>query len=156
MTARRDRRSGRAAAIWHVLDGPPLRTRDVSREQITPVPAFITVFTRIHHYYDATRRALGLGKIPGKPEGRPAAVVVPVTGVSRLTECGISQALSISCHSASGRLRRSRPVNLADAGTGGLVHRDDASASRRQDARLVAPGLLSLIAASSVGRRARR
>ena len=37
MTARRDRRSGRAAAIWHVLVGPPLRARDVSREQITPV-----------------------------------------------------------------------------------------------------------------------
>jgi hypothetical protein len=98
MTARRDRRSGRAPAIWHVLVGPPLRARDVSREQITPVPAFITVFVRIHHYYDATRRALGLGEIPGKPEGRPAAVVVLVTGVSRLTECGISQALSISRH----------------------------------------------------------
>lgn len=37
MTARRDRRSGRTAAIWHVLVGPPLRARDVSREQITPV-----------------------------------------------------------------------------------------------------------------------
>ena len=24
-------------AIWHVLVGPPLRARDVSREQITPV-----------------------------------------------------------------------------------------------------------------------
>src|SRR6202021_661908 len=37
MTARRDKRSGRAAAIWRVLVGPPLRARDVSREQITPV-----------------------------------------------------------------------------------------------------------------------
>src|SRR6202020_102202 len=37
MTARRDTRSGRAAAVWHVLVGPPLRARDVSREQITPV-----------------------------------------------------------------------------------------------------------------------
>ena len=36
MTARRDRRSG-STAIWHVLAGPPLRARDVSREQITPV-----------------------------------------------------------------------------------------------------------------------
>jgi hypothetical protein len=36
MTARRDRRSGRTAAIWPVLVGPPLRARDVSREQITP------------------------------------------------------------------------------------------------------------------------
>ena len=65
---------------------------------VLAVPAFITVFVRIHHYYDETRRALGLGEIPGKPEGRPAAVVVPVTGVSRLTEYGISQALSISRH----------------------------------------------------------
>jgi hypothetical protein len=37
MTARRDRRSGRAAAIWRVLVGPSLRARDVSREQITLV-----------------------------------------------------------------------------------------------------------------------
>jgi hypothetical protein len=72
MTARRDRRSGRAAAIWHVLVGPPLRARDASREQITPVLAFITVFVRIHHYYDATRRALDLGEIPASPRaGRP-------------------------------------------------------------------------------------
>ena len=65
---------------------------------VLAVPAFIAVFVRIHHYYDGTRRALGLGEIPGKPEGRPTAVVVPVTGVSRLTEYGISQALSISRH----------------------------------------------------------
>ena len=26
-----------AAAVWHVLVGPPLRARDLSREQITPV-----------------------------------------------------------------------------------------------------------------------
>jgi hypothetical protein len=65
---------------------------------VLAVPAFIMVFVRIHHYYDGTRRALGLGEIPGKPEGRPAVVVVPVTGVSRLTEYGISQALSISRH----------------------------------------------------------
>jgi amino acid transporter len=65
---------------------------------VLAVPAFITVFVRIHHYYDAAGRALGLGEIPGKPEGRPIAVVVPVTGVSRLAEYGISQALSISPH----------------------------------------------------------
>jgi hypothetical protein len=35
MTAHRGRRPGRAAAIWHALVGPPLRARDVSREQIT-------------------------------------------------------------------------------------------------------------------------
>ena len=72
---------------------------------VVAVPAFITVFVRIHHYYDGTRRALGLGEIPGKPEAKPAVVVVPVTGVSRLTEYGISQALSISRH-VRGRHRR--------------------------------------------------
>jgi hypothetical protein len=65
---------------------------------VLAVPAFIAVFVGIHHYYDGTRRALGIGEIPGKPQGGPAAVVVPVTGVSRLTEYGISQALSISRH----------------------------------------------------------
>jgi hypothetical protein len=65
---------------------------------VLALPAFITVFVRIHHYYDAAGRALGLGEIPGKPEGRPTVVVVPVTGVSRLTQYGISQALSISRH----------------------------------------------------------
>ncbi|HEX6452422.1 MAG TPA: hypothetical protein VF060_23550 [Trebonia sp.] len=65
---------------------------------VLAVPAFITVFVRIHHYYNAAGRALGLGEIPGEPEGRPIAVVVPVTGVSRLTQYGISQALSISRH----------------------------------------------------------
>ena len=65
---------------------------------VLAVPALIAVFVGIHHYYDETRRALGLGEIPGKPQGGPAVVVVPVTEVSRLTEYGISQALSISRH----------------------------------------------------------
>jgi hypothetical protein len=65
---------------------------------VLAVPAFIALFTMIHGYYDRAGRALGLGEIPGRPERRPAAVVVPVTGVSRLTGYGISQALSISRH----------------------------------------------------------
>jgi hypothetical protein len=65
---------------------------------VLAVPALIVVFVGIHRYYDETRRALGLGEIPGKPQGGPAVVVVPVTEVSRLTEYGISQALSISRH----------------------------------------------------------
>ena len=62
------------------------------------VPALIFLFTRIHRYYQRAARALGLGSIPGKPCAEPSVVVVPVTGVSRLTEHAIAEALSISEH----------------------------------------------------------
>jgi hypothetical protein len=65
---------------------------------VLALPAFIMLFTRIHRYYDQAGRALGIGGIPGKPQDRPTAVVVPVTGVSRLAQHGISVALSISEH----------------------------------------------------------
>ncbi|HEY3651582.1 MAG TPA: APC family permease [Streptosporangiaceae bacterium] len=65
---------------------------------VLALPAFIMLFTRIHRYYDQAGRALGIGRIPGKPQARPTAVVVPVTGVSRLAQYGISAALSISEH----------------------------------------------------------
>jgi hypothetical protein len=65
---------------------------------VLALPAFIMLFTRIHLYYDQAGRALGIGRIPGKPQARPTAVVVPVTGVSRLAQYGISAALSISEH----------------------------------------------------------
>ena len=63
---------------------------------VLAVPALIVVFTRIHRYYQRAGRALGLGTIPGRPQGKPVTVVVPVTGVSRLTQHAISEALSIS------------------------------------------------------------
>ncbi len=65
---------------------------------VAAVPAFIALFARIHSYYDRAGRALGLGGIPGKPEGRPSIVVVPVAGLSRLAQHGISNALSLSQH----------------------------------------------------------
>ena len=65
---------------------------------VLALPAFIMLFTRIHRYYDQAGRDLGIGGIPGKPQARPTAVVVPVTGVSRLAQYGISVALSISEH----------------------------------------------------------
>ena len=65
---------------------------------VLALPAFIMLFTRIHRHYDQAGRALGIGRIPGKPQARPTAVVVPVTGVSRLAQYGISAALSISEH----------------------------------------------------------
>jgi hypothetical protein len=72
---------------------------------VLALPAFIMLFTRIHRYYDQAGRALGIGRIPGKPQARPAAVVVPVTGVSRLAQYGISAALSISEGEESERVR---------------------------------------------------
>lgn len=63
---------------------------------VVAVPAFIALFVRIHSYYAQTARILGIGEIPPKPHGANSLVVVPVTGVSRLTEHAISQALSIS------------------------------------------------------------
>jgi hypothetical protein len=63
---------------------------------VLAIPALIGLFVRIHVYYDRSQRALGVGRIPGKPHPRRTMVVVPVTGVSRLTQHAIAQALSIS------------------------------------------------------------
>lgn len=63
---------------------------------VLAVPALITLFTRIHRYYQRAGQALGLGSVPGKPVAEPSVAVVPVTGVSRLAEHAISEALSIS------------------------------------------------------------
>jgi hypothetical protein len=65
---------------------------------IIAVPAFIFLFTRIHRYYRGVGRELAIGEIPGKPQVKPTVVIVPVTGVSRLTQYAISHALSISPH----------------------------------------------------------
>jgi amino acid transporter len=62
------------------------------------VPGFIFIFTRIRRYYRRIGLELGLGEIPGKPQARPTVVIVPVVGVSRLTQYAIGQALSISQH----------------------------------------------------------
>src|SRR5216683_5962457 len=65
---------------------------------VLAVPALIWFFTRVHRYYDRAGAILGLGRLPRKPEAKPIAVVVPVTGISRLAEYGLSRALSISKH----------------------------------------------------------
>ena len=65
---------------------------------VLAIPVFIAMFAWVHRYYGRAGRALGLGEIPGKPEVRPATVVVPLAGVSRLARFGISNALSISPH----------------------------------------------------------
>jgi amino acid transporter len=63
---------------------------------VVAVPALIVLFTRIHRHYQRAGQALGLGAIPGPPQARAVIVIVPVTGVSRLTQHAISEALSIS------------------------------------------------------------
>ena len=65
---------------------------------VLAIPAFMAMFVWVYRYYGRTGRALGLGEIPGKPQAKPIMVVVPVVGVSRLAQYGISNALSISPH----------------------------------------------------------
>ena len=65
---------------------------------VLAVPALIVLFTRIRRYYQRAGRALGRGTIPGPPQSKPMLVIVPVSGVSRLTQHAISEALFISQH----------------------------------------------------------
>ena len=65
---------------------------------VLAVPALIVLFTRIHRYYQRVDRLLEYGAIPGPPQAKPVIVVVPVVGMSRLTQHVISEALSISQH----------------------------------------------------------
>ncbi|GII58704.1 putative amino acid permease [Planotetraspora thailandica] len=62
---------------------------------VLAIPVFIALFGRIRHYYDRVGRILGLDEIPGRPRPVRTLVVIPVTGVSRLAEHAIGQALSI-------------------------------------------------------------
>ncbi len=63
---------------------------------VVAVPVFIFMFTRVHAYYQRAAQALEIGQVPVRPAAKPTIVVVPVSGVSRLTEQAISEALSIS------------------------------------------------------------
>jgi amino acid transporter len=65
---------------------------------VVAVPMFIFLFLRVHSYYDKAGRALGLGRIPPKPESRPTVVVVPLAGISRSAQRALSEGLSISKH----------------------------------------------------------
>ena len=65
---------------------------------VLAIPALIILFTRIRRYYQRAGHALGGDTIPGPPQSKPIIVVVPVSGISRLTQHAISEALSISQH----------------------------------------------------------
>jgi amino acid transporter len=63
---------------------------------VVAIPAFILLFTRIRAYYRRVFNDLQLDEVPPKPTGKRTMVIVPVTGVSRLTRYAISEALSLS------------------------------------------------------------
>ena len=63
---------------------------------VLAIPAFITLFARIHRYYQQAGQLLSLDSIPGKPQVEPTLVVVPVARMSWLAQRAISEALSIS------------------------------------------------------------
>jgi amino acid transporter len=62
---------------------------------VVAVPLFILLFVRVHAYYQRVGKELGLGLIPPQPTRRNTLVIVPITGVSRLSLHAISEALSI-------------------------------------------------------------
>ncbi len=62
---------------------------------VVAVPALMLLFSRIQRYYDAAGQALGLGALPARPIGRASLVLVPVGGISRLTEAALSAALTL-------------------------------------------------------------
>ena len=62
---------------------------------VLAVPTFVFLFRRVHLYYQRSGVALGVGTIPAPPHGKRTLVIVPVTGVSRLTQHAISEALSL-------------------------------------------------------------
>ncbi len=61
---------------------------------VVAVPTFVLLFVRIHAYYERASSELGIGSAQAKPEARRSVVIVPITGVSRLTVHAISEALS--------------------------------------------------------------
>jgi hypothetical protein len=59
------------------------------------IPLLVLMFSRIHATYAKIGGLLGLGRLPPAPERLASLVVVPVGGMSRLTQEGISAALSL-------------------------------------------------------------
>jgi hypothetical protein len=59
------------------------------------VPLLVLLFRRIGSAYSQIGSALALGETPAPPRRLPALVVVPVARMSKLTEAGISAALSL-------------------------------------------------------------
>ncbi len=62
---------------------------------VIAVPALMLLFIRIQRYYTVVGHELGLGLIPARPAQLPSIVVVPVGGISTLTERALSAALAL-------------------------------------------------------------
>ena len=59
------------------------------------IPSLAMLFTRVHRAYDRIGSLLQIGQVPPAPVEQSALVVVPIGGISRLTQEGISAALSL-------------------------------------------------------------
>jgi amino acid transporter len=59
------------------------------------IPLLVVLFARVHGTYDRIGSLLQLGSLPPPPVERQSLVVVPVGGISRLTQEGLSAALSL-------------------------------------------------------------
>jgi amino acid transporter len=62
---------------------------------VVAVPLIILLFHRIRAYYARMGSELGIGEVPPPPHSGRVLVVVPVSGVTRLTSHVVSEALSI-------------------------------------------------------------
>ncbi len=63
---------------------------------VVAVPSFVFVFMRVHAYYGRVSNDLGFGARQDKPKAKRSMVIVPITGVSRLSERALSEAISLS------------------------------------------------------------
>jgi amino acid transporter len=59
------------------------------------IPLLVWMFVWIHRTYVEIGAQLGIGQVPARPEKRASLVVVPVSGMSRLTAEAISTALGL-------------------------------------------------------------
>jgi hypothetical protein len=59
------------------------------------IPLLVLMFSRVHRTYSRIGALLEIGVVPPPPERRTSLVVIPVAGMSRLTQEGISAALSL-------------------------------------------------------------
>lgn len=62
---------------------------------VIAVPTFILLFKRVHTYYERVHDQLSIGKTPPRPIKSRTRVVVPIVGVSTLTQRALSEALSL-------------------------------------------------------------
>ena len=62
---------------------------------VLAIPLIIVLFHHIRRYYNRLGVKLGGDSLPPRPHAQPVMVIVPVTGVNRLTSIVLSRALSI-------------------------------------------------------------